>query len=98
MKDSKGWDGKLRIADSDSENEDQSDNEDNQETGTSTGAGTGEAAGQGASAGQGKERAQITNPQALQDPNYNDPEMTLEGEVIEADEGISPHCPRKNRD
>lgn len=65
MKDSQGWDGKLRITDRDSE--DDNDNEDNSEP---------------------EPRAQITNPQALEDPEYEDPEA-MDGGVIEADEGIS---------
>lgn len=84
MKDSKGWDGKLRLAD-DSDKSDKSDNESEHEPEPEP-----EREDQGAGAagaGADKMRAQITNPQALHDPNYNDPEMTMDGEMIEADEG-----------
>lgn len=67
MKDSQGWDGKLRITDRDSEGDNDNDNEDNSEP---------------------EPRAQITNPQALEDPEYEDPEA-MDGGVIEADEGMS---------
>lgn len=48
MKDSKGWDGKLRVG----------------------------------------QHAEITNPEALEDPEYSDPEAPPV-EEIEADEGMS---------
>lgn len=48
MKDSNGWDGKLRV---------------------------------------GEPRAEITNPEALEDPEYSDPEAPPV-EEIEADEGM----------
>lgn len=47
MKDSKGWDGKLRVG----------------------------------------QRAEITNPEAMEDPEYSDPEAPP-AEEIEADEGM----------
>ena len=63
MKDSQGWDGKLRITDRDSEDDNDNDSEP-------------------------EPRAHITNLQALEDPEYEDPEA-MDGGVIEADEGMS---------
>lgn len=34
-----------------------------------------------------RRQAVLANPEALSDPDYSDPEQTLPGEVIDADEG-----------
>lgn len=70
MKDKTGWDGKLRVTDPNSDNDNESQSEIESER-------------------NNEPRAQITNPEALEDPDYEDPEA-MDGGVIEADEGIFP--------
>jgi hypothetical protein len=35
----------------------------------------------------------LVNPEAISDPEYSDEEQVLQGDSIEADEGISSQCP-----
>lgn len=41
-----------------------------------------------------EKKAELVNPEAISDPEYSDEEQVLQGETIEADEGIPLSPPR----